>query len=109
MSRVTQFLEAFRQSIETISGRRERVARLWRQSDAEVAVFGPLLGEHANIVAPVGHLPLDATVELVLSFAMRAGIAVMTSVVLTGLLIANHTEERTAGRVEEDCPVRGVC
>ena len=41
-------------------------------SELLVAVFGPLLGEHARCVVPVGRLPLDATVELVLSFAVRA-------------------------------------
>jgi enamine deaminase RidA (YjgF/YER057c/UK114 family) len=39
-------------------------------SELLVAVLGPTLGEHARSVVAVGHLPLDATVELVLSFAV---------------------------------------
>lgn len=41
-------------------------------SDLLVAVLGPALGQHARSVVAVGHLPLNATVELVLSFAVRA-------------------------------------
>lgn len=39
-------------------------------SELLLAVLGPTLGEHARSVIPVAELPLDATVELVLTFAV---------------------------------------
>jgi enamine deaminase RidA (YjgF/YER057c/UK114 family) len=42
-------------------------------SERLLAVLGPTLGEHARSVIPVAQLPFDATVELVLAFAVDVG------------------------------------
>ncbi len=58
--------------IATAPGFQQQPQVLDGASELLLAVLGPELGEHARCVIPVAQLPLDATVELVLTFAAGA-------------------------------------